>query len=104
MAAATSELNDPRRKIISIEDPVEYHIAGVSQVQVNPAIGLTFSAGLRAFMRADPDVMLVGEVRDAETANITVQASLTGHLVLTTLHTNSAAGAVVRLSEMHCVL
>lgn len=100
MAAATSELNDPRRKIISIEDPVEYHIAGVSQVQVNPAIGLTFSAGLRAFMRADPDVMLVGEVRDAETANITVQASLTGHLVLTTLHTNSAAGAVVRLSEM----
>ena len=100
LAAAIGELNDPRRKIISIEDPVEYHIPGVSQVQVNPAIGLTFSAGLRAFMRADPDVMLVGEVRDAETANITVQASLTGHLVLTTLHTNSAAGAVVRLAEM----
>ena len=100
MAAATAELNDPRRKIISIEDPVEYHIAGVSQVQVNPAIGLTFSAGLRAFMRADPDVMLVGEVRDTETAHITVQAALTGHLVLTTLHTNSAAGAVVRLAEM----
>lgn len=100
MAAATAHLNDPHRKIISIEDPVEYHIPGISQVQVNPAIGLSFSAGLRAFMRADPDVMLVGEVRDAETAQITVQAALTGHLVLTTLHTNSAAGAVVRLCEM----
>ena len=100
MAAATSYVNDPRRKIISIEDPVEYHVPGISQVQVNPAIGLTFSAGLRAFMRADPDILLVGEVRDAETAAVTVQASLTGHLVLTTLHTNSAAGAVVRLAEM----
>ncbi len=100
LAAATGHVNDPRRKIISIEDPVEYHIPGISQVQVNPAIGLTFSAGLRAFMRADPDVLLVGEVRDAETAGVTVQASLTGHLVLTTLHTNSAAGAVVRLTEM----
>jgi len=100
LAAATAHVNDPRRKIISIEDPVEYHIPGISQVQVNPAIGLTFSAGLRAFMRADPDVLLVGEVRDAETAEVTVQASLTGHLVLTTLHTNSAAGAVVRLAEM----
>ncbi len=100
LAAATAQVNDPSRKIISIEDPVEYHIPGISQVQVNPAIGLTFSAGLRAFMRADPDVLLVGEVRDAETAEVTVQASLTGHLVLTTLHTNSAAGAVVRLAEM----
>lgn len=100
LAAATGHVNDPRRKIISIEDPVEYHIPGISQVQVNPAIGLTFSAGLRAFMRADPDILLVGEVRDAETAEVTVQASLTGHLVLTTLHTNSAAGAVVRLAEM----
>ena len=100
LAAATAEVNDPTRKIISIEDPVEYHIPGISQVQVNPAIGLTFSAGLRAFMRADPDILLVGEVRDRETAEVTVQASLTGHLVLTTLHTNSAAGAVVRLAEM----
>ncbi len=100
LAAATAHVNDPNRKIISIEDPVEYHIPGISQVQVNPAIGMTFSAGLRAFMRADPDVLLVGEVRDAETAEVTVQASLTGHLVLTTLHTNSAAGAVVRLAEM----
>lgn len=100
LAAATAHVNDPARKIISIEDPVEYHIPGISQVQVNPAIGLTFSAGLRAFMRADPDILLVGEVRDAETAEVTVQASLTGHLVLTTLHTNSAAGAVVRLAEM----
>ena len=100
LAAATGHVNDPARKIISIEDPVEYHIPGISQVQVNPAIGLTFSAGLRAFMRADPDVLLVGEVRDAETAEVTVQAALTGHLVLTTLHTNSAAGAVVRLVEM----
>jgi general secretion pathway protein E len=100
LAAATAELNDPKVKIISIEDPVEYHIPGIAQVQVNPGIGLTFGTGLRAFMRADPDVLLVGEVRDAETANITVQAALTGHLVLTTLHTNSASGAVVRLAEM----
>ena len=100
LAAATAELNDPRVKIISIEDPVEYHIPGIAQEQVNPAIGLTFGTGLRAFMRADPDVLLVGEVRDAETANITVQAALTGHLVLKALHTNSAAGAVVRLAEM----
>ena len=100
LAAATAELNDPRVKIISIEDPVEYHIPGIAQVQVNPAIGLTFGTGLRAFMRADPDVLLVGEVRDAETANITVQAALSGHLVLTTLHTNLAAGAVVRLAKM----
>lgn len=100
LASATAELNTPARKIISIEDPVEYQIPGVSQVQVNAAIGLGFAAGLRAFMRADPDVLLVGEVRDRETAAITVQAALTGHLVLTTLHTNSAAGAVVRLTEM----
>lgn len=100
LAAATAALNDPSRKIISIEDPVEYHIPGISQVQVNAAIGLDFAAGLRAFMRADPDVLMVGEVRDRETAAITVQAALTGHLVLTTLHTNSAAGAVVRLTEM----
>ncbi len=100
LASATAALNVPTRKIISIEDPVEYQIPGISQVQVNAPIGLTFAAGLRAFMRADPDVLLVGEVRDRETAAITVQAALTGHLVLTTLHTNSAAGAVVRLTEM----
>jgi general secretion pathway protein E len=100
LAAATAEINAPHRKILSIEDPVEYRIAGVSQMQVNPAIGLTFASALRNFMRADPDVILVGEVRDSETARITVQAALTGHLVLTTLHTNSAAGAVVRLVDM----
>ena len=85
---------------MSIEDPVEYQIPGVAQVQVNPAAGLTFATGLRAFMRADPDVLLVGEVRDPETASVAVQAALTGHLVLTTLHANSAAGAAVRLAEM----
>lgn len=100
LASAIAALNTPTRKIISIEDPVEYQIPGVSQVQVNASIGLGFAAGLRAFMRADPDVLFVGEVRDRDTAAITVQAALTGHLVLTTLHTNSAAGAVVRLTEM----
>lgn len=100
LAAATAEINQPHRKILSIEDPVEYRIPGVSQMQVNPQIGLSFASALRSFLRADPDVILVGEVRDAETARITVQAALTGHLVLTTLHTNSAADAVVRMIDM----
>lgn len=100
LAAATSEMNAPHRKILSVEDPVEYRIPGVSQMQVNPQIGLTFAGALRSFLRADPDVILVGEVRDTETARITVQAALTGHLVLTTLHTNSAASAVTRLIDM----
>jgi type IV pilus assembly protein PilB len=93
-------LNREDRTLITIEDPVEYEIEGVKQIQVNPRIGLTFSKGLRSMMRADPDVLLVGEVRDSETAQIAVEAALTGHLVLTTLHTNDAPTSVVRLLEM----
>jgi general secretion pathway protein E len=87
LATMLSALNTPSRKILTIEDPVEYEIAGVNQSQVKPAIGLTFASALRAFVRQDPDVIMVGEIRDAETANIAVHAALTGHLVLTTLHT-----------------
>jgi general secretion pathway protein E len=97
---ALAELNRPERKILSIEDPIEYRLAGVSQTQVNPAIGLTFAAALRAFLRQDPDVMMVGEIRDLETAQVAVQAALTGHTLLSTLHTNSAASAVTRLLDM----
>lgn len=85
---------------MTIEDPVEYHLDGVNQVQARPTIGLTFANGLRAFLRQDPDVMMVGEVRDLETARICVQASLTGHLVLSTLHTNNAIGAIGRLMDI----
>lgn len=98
--AALAELNRPERKILSIEDPIEYRLAGVSQTQVNPAIGLSFAAALRAFLRQDPDVMMVGEIRDLETAQVAVQAALTGHTILSTLHTNSAASAVTRLLDM----
>ena len=84
-----SALNTPARKILTIEDPIEYEIAGINQSQVKPAIGLTFAAAMRAFVRQDPDVIMVGEVRDAETANIAIHAALTGHLVLTTLHTET---------------
>src|SRR6202008_1300383 len=84
----------------TIEDPVEYEIAGIDQTQVKPAIGLTFAAALRAFVRQDPDVIMVGEVRDAETAHIAIHAALTGHLVLTTLHTETAAAAVPRLLDL----
>jgi general secretion pathway protein E len=98
--AALSELNTPERKILTIEDPIEYRLAGVNQMQVNPAIGLTFAAALRSFLRQDPDVMMVGEVRDLETARVAVQAALTGHMILSTLHTNSAASAVTRLLDM----
>ena len=87
-------------KILTIEDPIEYEIDGVSQSQVKPAIGLTFASALRAFLRQDPDVIMVGEMRDTETAQVGIQASLTGHLVLTTLHTNTAAAAITRLIDL----
>jgi general secretion pathway protein E len=100
LAASLALINQPTRKILTIEDPVEYQIPGVNQTQVHPAIGLTFASALRSFLRQDPDVIMVGEMRDPETAHIGVHASLTGHLVLTTLHTNTAAGAVTRLIDM----
>ena len=95
--AALNELKGVERNITTIEDPVEYQIAGINQVQVKPAIGLTFAHGMRAFLRQDPDIMLIGEVRDLETAQICVTAALTGHLILSTLHTNSAASTITRL-------
>ena len=98
--AILSLLNSTKHKIISVEDPVEYHIAGVNQVQVNPRAGLTFAKGLRAFLRHDPDIIMVGEIRDEETARIAVHAALTGHRVFSTLHTNDAAGALTRLVDM----
>ncbi|HAJ32245.1 MAG TPA: type II secretion system protein GspE [Candidatus Atribacteria bacterium] len=93
-------LNSPEKKIMTIEDPVEYRLKGISQVQAKPKIGLTFAAGLRSFLRQDPDIMLVGEIRDKETAEIAVQAALTGHIVLSTLHTNDAPSSVIRLVDM----
>ena len=93
-------LNAEYRKIITIEDPVEYQLEGLTQIHVRANIGLTFASGLRAIVRQDPDVILVGEIRDRETAEIAIHAALTGHLVLSTLHTNDAAGAVSRLMEM----
>ena len=100
LAAALQTLNDATRKILTIEDPIEYEIDGVSQSQVKPAIGLTFASALRSFLRQDPDVIMVGEMRDTETARVGIQASLTGHLVLTTLHTNTAAAAITRLIDL----
>ena len=100
LATVLSILNEPIRKILTIEDPVEYEIPGVNQSQVKPAIGLTFAAALRSFVRQDPDVIMVGEVRDSETAHVAVHAALTGHLVLTTLHTETAAAAVPRLLDL----
>jgi general secretion pathway protein E len=93
-------LNDATRNILTIEDPVEYAIKGLGQTQVNTKVGMTFAAGLRAILRQDPDIVMVGEIRDGETAQIAVQASLTGHLVLSTVHTNNAAGAITRLRDM----
>jgi general secretion pathway protein E len=93
-------LNDPSRNILTVEDPVEYAIDGVGQTQINPKIGMTFAAGLRAILRQDPDIVMVGEIRDVETAEIAIQAALTGHLVLSTVHTNSAVGAITRLRDM----
>lgn len=95
-----SALNTPERKILTVEDPIEYRLAGISQTQINPQIGLSFAAALRSFLRQDPDVMMVGEIRDLETAQVAVQAALTGHTILSTLHTNSAAAAVTRLLDM----
>lgn len=95
-----SKINTTKVNIVTIEDPVEYQIAGVNQVQVNPTAGLTFASGLRSFLRQDPNIIMVGEVRDEETAELAVQAALTGHLVFSTLHTNSAAGALPRLLDM----
>ena len=100
LATVLSILNEPDRKILTVEDPVEYDIPGVNQAQVKPAIGLTFAAALRSFVRQDPDVIMVGEVRDNETAHVAIHAALTGHLVLTTLHTESAAAAVPRLLDL----
>ncbi len=98
--AALNYINTPDRKIVTVEDPVEYQLDGINQVQVQPKIGLTFAHCLRSFLRQDPDVMLVGEIRDLETAEIAIQAALTGHMVFSTLHTNDAAGAVTRLQDM----
>jgi general secretion pathway protein E len=98
--AALRQLNDGSRNILTVEDPVEYAIDGVGQTQVNAKVGLTFAAGLRAILRQDPDVVMVGEIRDRETAEIAVQASLTGHLVLSTVHTNDAVGAITRMRDM----
>jgi general secretion pathway protein E len=100
LATVLSLLNQSTRKILSIEDPVEYEITGINQSQVRPSIGLTFAAALRAFVRQDPDVIMVGEVRDSETAHIAIHAALTGHLVLTTLHTETAAAALPRLIDL----
>lgn len=100
LAAALGTLNDASRKILTIEDPIEYEIDGINQSQVKPSIGLTFANALRAFLRQDPDVIMVGEMRDTETARVGIQASLTGHLVLTTLHTNTAAAAITRLIDL----
>jgi type IV pilus assembly protein PilB len=97
---ALTQLHTPEKNIITIEDPVEYELQGIKQMQVNPKAGLTFANGLRSMMRADPDIIMVGEVRDKETAQIAVEAALTGHLVLSTLHTNDAPGAIARLIEM----
>jgi len=98
--ACLSRVNNKDRKIITIEDPVEYQIRGVTQIQVHPRIGLSFATGLRSMLRHDPDIMMVGEVRDFETAEITIRVALTGHLVFSTLHTNDAAGAITRLLDM----
>ena len=98
--AFLEKIQNPEIKVITIEDPIEYHLAGISQTQVNPRAGYDFANGLKSIMRQDPDVILVGEIRDLETASIALQAALTGHLVLTTLHTNNAAGTIARLQAL----
>jgi type IV pilus assembly protein PilB len=98
--ASLTEINRPEINIITVEDPVEYRLAGVNQVQINPRAGLTFAAALRSILRSDPDVVMVGEIRDGETAKMAIEAALTGHFVLSTLHTNDAPGALTRLNEM----
>jgi len=98
--AALSEINDKKRNILTVEDPIEYFIDGIGQTQVNGKVDMTFARGLRAILRQDPDVVMVGEIRDLETASIAVQASLTGHMVFSTLHTNTAVGAITRMRDM----
>jgi type IV pilus assembly protein PilB len=98
--AALQEVNDVEKKIITIEDPVEYRLAGINQINVNSKAGLTFATGLRSVLRADPDIIMVGEIRDADTARIAIESALTGHMVLSTLHTNDAPGAITRLTKM----
>jgi type II secretory ATPase GspE/PulE/Tfp pilus assembly ATPase PilB-like protein len=98
--ACLNELNTPEVNIVTVEDPVEYDIAGVNQIQINPKAGITFASGLRSILRQDPDIVMVGEIRDKETASIAFQASQTGHLVFSTLHTNDAPSAVTRLADM----
>jgi general secretion pathway protein E len=98
--AALSKINQPDINILTVEDPVEYQLPGIGQMQVASKIDLTFASGLRAFLRQDPDVIMVGEIRDRETAEIAIQASLTGHLVMSTVHTNDASGAITRLVDM----
>ena len=100
MYAGLARLNVKTRNILTVEDPIEYYIDGIGQTQVNSKIGMSFARGLRSILRQDPDVVMIGEIRDLETATIAVQASLTGHLVLSTLHTNSAIGAITRLRDM----
>src|SRR5256886_14769302 len=98
--ASLSTLNTRQRKIITVEDPIEYELRGITQIHVNPKINVTFANALRSMLRHDPDIMMVGEIRDLETAEVAVQAALTGHLVFSTLHTNDAAGGVSRLMHM----
>jgi general secretion pathway protein E len=98
--AALSEINSPDKNIITIEDPVEYNLKGIGQIQVNSKTGVTFAKGLRSIVRQDPDIILIGEIRDLETAEIAIQSALTGHLVFSTLHTNDAAGAIIRLVDL----
>jgi len=98
--ATINELNDPSRNTITVEDPIEYRVAGIKQTQVNPRAGYTFASGLRAALRADPDIILIGEIRDLETARIATEAALTGHLVLSTLHANDAVASTTRLIDM----
>ena len=98
--AALSQISRPEINVITVEDPVEYRLSGVNQVQINPRAGLTFATALRSILRSDPDVVMVGEIRDGETAKISIEAALTGHFVLSTLHTNDAPGALTRLNEM----
>src|SRR5699024_4033766 len=98
--AGITRINDSSRNIMTVEDPIEYYLDGIGQTQVNSKVDMSFARGLRAILRQDPDVVMIGEIRDLETAEIAIQASLTGHLVLSTLHTNTAVGAIARLRDM----
>ena len=98
--SALTEISRPEINIVTVEDPVQYRLAGVSQIQINVKAGLTFASALRSILRADPDVVMVGEIRDAETAKISIESTLTGHFVLSSMHTNDAPGAITRLNEM----